>query len=73
MPKPSLPTYREFLFPTLRVLEDNAGSLSKREVDAAVIDFLGLTDEQLAVAYPADATARGSKLFHPGPAAMIVG
>jgi hypothetical protein len=63
VPEPSLPTYREFLLPTLRVLEDNAGSLSKREVDAAVIELLGITDEQLSAAYPTDATARGSKIL----------
>ena len=64
MSTPSLPTYRAFLFPILQVLERSAGSLSKREMDASIIDQLSISDEQLAVSYPEGSSARGSKVVH---------
>jgi restriction system protein len=60
----AIPSYSAFLFPILEVLDQATGSLSKREMDAAVIERLGLTDEQLAVSYPDGSKARGSKILH---------
>src|SRR5262245_40706265 len=59
-----IPSYRDLLFPTLEVLDESAGSLPKREVDAAVIERLGINDDQLGIMYPEGSTAKGSKLLH---------
>lgn len=59
-----IPSYSAFLFPILEVLDQSTGSLRKREMDAAVIERLGLTDEQLTVSYPDGSKARGSKILH---------
>lgn len=62
--EPAIPTYRVLMFPTLQVLEQSSGSLNKRELDAAVIDLCGISDEQLALSYPEGSKAKGSKLLH---------
>ncbi len=64
MGEPEIPTYRKFLLPVLQVLENEHGSLSKAEIDEAVIDLLNLTDEQVAVTYPPGSKAKGSKILH---------
>jgi restriction system protein len=62
--EPSIPSYRDLLYPTLQALDALNGSATKNEVDSEVISALGLTDAQLAVEYPPEATARGSKVVH---------
>src|SRR5689334_14899484 len=62
--EPSIPTYRDVLYPTLRALDQLGGSGRKDEVNETVIALLGLTDEQLAVEYPPTGKAHGSKVLH---------
>lgn len=64
MPDVDLPTYSAFLQPVLSVIDAAHGSSTKREVDDAVIELMGVTPEQLAVPYPAGSKAKGSKVIH---------
>lgn len=60
-----MPTYRELLLPTLQSLaEELGGSASNHEVIDAVIDRYEISEAQLAVLYPEDATAKGPKVNH---------
>jgi restriction system protein len=60
----TIPTYRDLLYPTLQALDRLNGSGTKDEVNNEVIEELGLSDAQLAVEYPPDAKAKGSKVIH---------
>ncbi len=65
MPEPSLPTYKTLLWPCLQSIADDLhGSGKKAEIVQAVIERAALTDDQLAVNYPATASSRGSKILH---------
>ncbi|HHO49626.1 MAG TPA: restriction endonuclease, partial [Deltaproteobacteria bacterium] len=54
-----LPQPRELTVPTLRAVEALGGTASTVEINAKVVELLGLTDEQLAIEYGDDAIARG--------------
>jgi restriction system protein len=64
MTEPTIPGYRDLLYPTLQALDALGGSGTKDEVDSTVIARLDLSDDQLAVEYPPQATAKGSKVIH---------
>jgi restriction system protein len=59
-----VPSYLEMLLPTLQALDHLGGSGTKDEIDQEVIRIMGLTDEQLAVEFPPEATQKGSKVIH---------
>ena len=59
-----LPQPRELTVPTLRAVEALGGTASTVEINAKVVELLGLTDEQLAIEYGDDAIARGPKIYH---------
>jgi hypothetical protein len=46
-----LPTYRELIYPTLRVVASLGGSAQGAEITDALIELLKATPEQLAVTY----------------------
>jgi restriction system protein len=64
MAEVEIPSYRDLLIPVLTVIEQAHGSLTKSEVDDAVVELLGISDDQLAVAYPPGSSAKGSKVLH---------
>lgn len=59
-----LPTYRAFLQPVLKVIDQAHGSATKQEVDEAVIEVARITPQQLGVVYPLGSKAKGSKILH---------
>jgi len=64
VPDVPIPTFRELLYPTLQALDELGGSGTKEEIDQRVIEDLKLSEDQLAVEFPSDATARGSKVIY---------
>jgi restriction system protein len=60
----ALPTYGDFLYPTLKAVADRQGSARKDEVNASVIEAMALTSEQVDVLYPVGSKAKGSKILH---------
>jgi restriction system protein len=64
MPEISIPTYRDLMYPTLVAVQDLGGSAKVAELDEAVLERAGVTDEQLAVEFPEDARTTGSKVIH---------
>jgi restriction system protein len=60
----TIPTYVDMMLPTLQGLDKLGGSGTRDEIDEAVIALMGLTEEQLAVEFPADARQKGSKVIH---------
>ena len=61
---PAVPSYLEMLYPTLQALDRLGGSGTKDEIDQEAVRIMGLTDEQLAVEFPPEATQKGSKVIH---------
>lgn len=59
-----LPTYGDFLYPTLNAVAMQQGSARKDEINQAVITAMGLSTEQVEVLYPPGANAKGSKILH---------
>lgn len=47
-----VPTYEDFLTPTLQVISQAGGSLGRAEVKDKVVQQAGLTDDQLSFTYP---------------------
>jgi restriction system protein len=60
----AIPTYRDLMYPTLIAIRDLGGSAAVAEVDETAIGVAGITDEQLAVEYPPEASSTGSKVVH---------
>ena len=46
VPDVPIPTYIEAMLPTLKALEKLGGSGTKEEIDEAVVEIMGLTEEQ---------------------------
>lgn len=59
-----IPTYVEMMLPTLHAVERLGGSGTKEEIDEAALEIMGLSDEQIAVEFPAESTQSGSKVIH---------
>ncbi|MBA2326574.1 MAG: restriction endonuclease, partial [Actinobacteria bacterium] len=49
-----LPTYSELMLPTLRAVEALGGSSTRPQISERVMKDVGLTDEHVALAYPAN-------------------
>ena len=49
--RPDMPTYRELMYPTLRVVASLGGSAQGSEITDALTELLGATPEQLAITY----------------------
>jgi restriction system protein len=64
MAEPLIPTYVEMLLPTLQAIDELGGSGTIDEIDSTVVKLMGLTDDQLAVEFPADAPSKGSKVIY---------
>lgn len=63
--EPNLPTYKALLWPCLLSIADGLhGSGQKAEIVEAVVERAQITDEQLAVHYPASSSSRGPKVPH---------
>lgn len=48
----AIPRHDDLMLPTLRVLDTHGGSATNEEIEEALIETLGLTSEQMDVAYP---------------------
>ncbi len=59
-----IPTYRDFMYPTLNAVQNLGGSAAISELDDLVLSDAAVTEEQLAVEYPEDASSSGSKVVH---------
>lgn len=64
VPEASVPSYLEMLYPTLQALDKLGGSGTKDEIDREAVRIMGLSDDQLAVEFPPEATQKGSKVIH---------
>lgn len=54
-----IPTYRDLMYPTLVAVRQLGGSAAIAELEELVPEVLGLTEEQIAVEYPADSSQHG--------------
>jgi restriction system protein len=54
-----IPTYRDLMYPTLVAVDKLGGSAAIAELDESVPELAKVTDEQLAVEYPAGSTLEG--------------
>jgi restriction system protein len=59
-----IPPYTAMLLPTLTALQSLGGSATKDELDEAVVQQMGISEEQVAVEFPEEARQRGSKVLH---------
>lgn len=59
-----IPTYRDLMLPTLVAIRELGGSGAISEVDEKAIAAAGVTEQQLAVEYPPEASSSGSKVVH---------
>lgn len=59
-----LPTASDCLFPTLTMINEAGGKLSKTLLYPAVINSMGITPEQLAVEFDENTTRRGPKVIN---------
>lgn len=61
----AIPTYKDLMLPTLVAVNQLGGSAAISEIDEAVPATYGVTEEQLAVEYPAGSSHEGlSKVIH---------
>jgi restriction system protein len=59
MPSVEIPTYRDLMYPTLVAVRQLGGSAAISELEEEVPKLLGLSDDQMAVEYPASSTLQG--------------
>jgi len=59
-----MPTYRVLMYSTPDAIQRLGGSAAVSELDEAVIEVAGITDDQLAVEYPPESSSSGSKVMH---------
>lgn len=59
-----IPTYPDLMYPTLIAVQQLGGSAAIAELDEAVLEVAAVTEEQLAVEYPPEASSSGSKVVH---------
>jgi len=59
-----LPSESKFPFPTLMMIEQAGGKISKTLLYPAVIDAMRITPEQLAVEFDENTTRRGPKVIN---------
>lgn len=52
-----IPRHEDFMLPTLKVLDSHGGSATNEEIEAALIEMLGMTPEQMEVSYPTSGAA----------------
>jgi restriction system protein len=59
MPEVEIPTYRDLMHPTLVAVRQLGGSAAISELEEAVPEIAGVTDDQLAVEFPEDSSLQG--------------
>lgn len=52
-----IPRHEDFMLPTLKVLDSHGGSATNEEIEAALIEMLCMTPEQMEVSYPTSGAA----------------
>ena len=59
-----IPPYTAMFLPILAALQSLGGSATKDELDEAVVQQMGMSEEQMAEEFPEDARQRGSRVLH---------
>ena len=58
-----IPTYAEMMLPTLEAIEELGSSGTRDEINGATIQQMGLSADQLAVAFPPEADRRARRSY----------